>query len=100
MEFPVPFPETFDQYLGGPMAIYPQFEYLDGGLDKIETIVWPEATSAWYLRNVLHQLSSSNLPTAAERDIRSEAITAHTLGLMNGQYKHGTRSAAVGLNFM
>ncbi len=99
MDFSIPFPETFDQYLSGSM-VFGQQGFLDGSLDRIETMIWPEANSAWYLRNALQQLLISNPPSSADRDILSDAITAHTLNVMGGNYRNGTRSAAVGTNFM
>ena len=99
MDISIPFPETFDQSFGSSVSTGPQ-GFLDGNLDRIETMIWPEANSAWYLRNVLHQLHVSNPPAANDRDTLSDAITAHTINVMGGHYKNGTRTAVVGTNFM
>jgi len=110
-DFSIPFPESFDQYLLGSMGIGfgghaggavagSGAPFLDANIDQIDGIVWPEATSAWYLSNVLHQLSSPTTPTTADRNMLSGAITAHTINMLSSNWKRGDRTAAVGLNFM
>ncbi|KAH8899263.1 hypothetical protein GQ53DRAFT_777020 [Thozetella sp. PMI_491] len=100
MDFSIPFPETLDQYLNGFSGLGQQSGFLDGNLGRVETIIWPEANSAWYLRNALQQLAVSNPPAFGDRDMLSDAITAHTLNVMGGNYRNGTRAAVVGTNFI
>ncbi len=111
-DFSIPFPESFDQYLPGSLAfsLQPQSQgstsssssgvpFLDANADHIDGMVFPEATSAFYLSNVLQQLSGPTPPSPAHRNMLSSAITAHTLNIMGASWKRGDR-AAVGTNFM
>ncbi|KAK3934061.1 hypothetical protein QBC46DRAFT_429320 [Diplogelasinospora grovesii] len=113
--FTVPFPEVFDQYLPDSLGFglqspgqnYPSGVVLDANMDQIDGMVWPEASSAWYLSNVLQELSSGRSelgpyppPPTAQRNVLSGAITAHTLDLYAGNWKDGDRIAAVGTNFI
>ncbi|KAK3341289.1 hypothetical protein B0T25DRAFT_336947 [Lasiosphaeria hispida] len=112
-DFSIPFPESFDQYLPGSLTFGFQGQgqssgssssssigYLDANIDHIDGMVWPEATSAWYLSNVLQQLGSPTPATAADRNMLSGAITAHTINVLSGNWKRGDRTAAVGTNFI
>ncbi|KAK0631715.1 hypothetical protein B0T14DRAFT_559472 [Immersiella caudata] len=107
-DFSIPFPESFDQYLPGSVGLgfgnqvggSAEGTFLDANIDQIDGIVWPEATSAWYLSNVLQQLSSPNLPSSADRNMLSGAITAHTINMLSSNWKRGDRTAAVGTNFI
>jgi hypothetical protein len=107
-DFSIPFPESFDQYLPGSVGLGFGNQaggpaggtFLDANIDQIDGIVWPEATSAWYLSNVLQQLSSPNPPSPADRNMLSGAITAHTINMLSSNWKRGDRAAAVGTNFM
>jgi hypothetical protein len=101
-DFSVPFPEAFDQYLPDSMMfrLQGQSQPLDANIDQIDGMVWPEANSAWYLSNVMQQLSNPASPPPADRNALSGAITAHTINLLAGNWRSGDRTAAVGTNFM
>jgi hypothetical protein len=103
-DFSIPFPESFDQYLPGSVfgsqAPGSGTVFLDANTEHVDGIVWPEATSAWYLSNVLQQLSSPSAPNPTDRNIISGAITAHTINMLSSNWKRGDRSVAVGTNFM
>lgn len=110
-DFSIPFPESFDQYLPGSLSYgFGNQEprpgsgsgagFLDGNIDEIDGMIWPEATSAFYLSNVLQQLASPSAPTANDRNMLSGAITAHTISILSGNWGRGDRTAAVGTNFM
>jgi hypothetical protein len=108
-DFSIPFPESFDQYLSGSLGIdfgaqgsgsRTGAPFLDANIDRIDGIVWPEATSAWYLSSVLQQLTRPTPPTADDRNMLSGAITAHTINILSSNWKRGDRTAAVGTNFM
>ncbi len=106
-DFTIPFPESLDQYLPGSVAFQfgtqgsgPEPTYMDDNISHIDGMVWPEATSAWYLSNVLQQLEGPNPPSAVDRNVLSGAITAHTISILSRNWKRGDRTAAVGTNFM
>ncbi|KAK1830392.1 hypothetical protein QBC39DRAFT_285634 [Podospora conica] len=106
-DFTIPFPESFDQYLPGSSAFGLGLATSSANLslddaDSIDGMIWPEATSAWYLSSVLQQLSSTAAPppTQTDRNTLSSAITAHTINVMSGNWKRGDRTAAVGTNFI
>lgn len=108
-DFTIPFPESLDQYLPGS-SVFGLGQAssssasaglsLDVDIDSIDGMIWPEATSAWYLSSVLQQLSGTAPPTQTDRNMLSGAITAHTINVMSGNWKRGDRTAAVGTNFM
>ncbi|KAK0746420.1 hypothetical protein B0T18DRAFT_390872 [Schizothecium vesticola] len=108
-DFTIPFPESLDQYLPGSSvfglgqassAASASSLSLDVDIDSIDGMIWPEATSAWYLSSVLQQLSGTAPPTQTDRNMLSGAITAHTINVMSGNWKRGDRTAAVGTNFI
>ncbi|KAK1755262.1 hypothetical protein QBC47DRAFT_212792 [Echria macrotheca] len=113
--FSIPFPESFDQYLpnslsfgfggqgsasGSASASGSRAVFLDSNTDQIDGMVWPEATSAFYLSSVLQQLTSPSPPIPNDRNMLSGAITAHTINLLSGNWGRGGRTAAVGTNFI
>ncbi|KAK3393696.1 hypothetical protein B0H63DRAFT_516866 [Podospora didyma] len=99
-DFWIPFPEAFDQYLLGSAMFGLQGQGLDANLDRIEGMVWPEANSAWYLSNVLHQLAGPTPQSIEDRNTLSGAITQHTLQVLEGSWERGDRTGAVGANFI
>lgn len=104
LDFSVPFPEAFDQYLpGNATAGYRAWQgsTAENNTDKIDNVVWPEANSAWYLSTLLHQIHNpTNPPTVADRNSLSDALSVHTLNVMGVEWRHGTRCAAINSNFM
>lgn len=104
-DFSIPFPESFDQYLSGGLSYSFGSQasgsgHLGGNSDQIDGMVWPEATSAFYLSSVLQQLANPGSPTATDRNMLSGAVTTHTINVLSGNWKRGDRTAAVGTNFM
>ncbi|KAK0618404.1 hypothetical protein B0T17DRAFT_509947 [Bombardia bombarda] len=98
--FQIPFPEAFDQYLPGSISFQLQgdgFGFLDGSLERlpIDAVVWPGASSAGYLRDVLERLSSPSPPSLVERNNTTESIMRHTINLLETK-----STAAVGANFI
>ncbi|KAH8906007.1 hypothetical protein BR93DRAFT_723401 [Coniochaeta sp. PMI_546] len=104
LDFSVPFPEAFDQYLpGNATAGYRAWQgsTAENNTDKIDNVVWPEANSAWYLSTLLHQIHNpTNPPTVADRNSLSDALSVHTLNVMGVEWRHGTRCAAINSNFI
>ncbi|KAL2127797.1 hypothetical protein VTI74DRAFT_10157 [Chaetomium olivicolor] len=78
--FQIPLPEAFNAHLPASMPV--QFGgqnqgFRDATSDHIEGMVFPEATSAWYLSTVLHQLSNPLLPGALDSKELSDLILQH-----------------------
>lgn len=101
-DFIVPFPEYFDQHLGGHMSPLPPDAAADGNNDRIAGMVWPESYSAWYLSTLLRQIhcASNPPPTVAERNALSHAVSAHTMDTMSKNWRFGSRCATTAMNFM
>ncbi|KAK0734308.1 hypothetical protein B0T26DRAFT_64377 [Lasiosphaeria miniovina] len=99
-DFWIPFPEAFDQYLLGSLMIGFQGGPIDANIDQIDTMVWPEASSAWYMSNVLHQLTAPSPVSPVDRNTLSGVITQHTLQVMERNWKMGDRTGSVGTNFI
>lgn len=100
LDFVVPFPEAFDQYLSGNLLL--QFDaqgklVRDAHIDHIDGIILPEANSAWYLSSVLEYLLHPGAMSVVDL---SAAITRHTTDLVSGSWMNRDRNAAVGTNFM
>jgi hypothetical protein len=104
LDFSIPFPEAFDQYLPGhATAGYRgwQGSTVEENSGTIDNVVWPEANSAWYLSTLLHQNHNRAIPpTVADRNTLSDALSVHTLNVMGVEWKHGTRCGAINVNFM
>jgi hypothetical protein len=104
LDFSVPFPEAFDQYLpGNATAGFGAWKgtAAEDNTDRIDSVVWPEANSAWYLSTLLHQIHNpASPPTAADRNSLTDALSVHTLNVLGAEWKQGTRYAAVNANFM
>lgn len=98
----VPAPESLDNHFpasaqfqfGGP----PQ-GFRGANSDQIHGMVFPEATSTWYLSTVLQQLSD---PTLSEIDPKTltDRIWQHAKSLSSAEWLTCGRNAAVGIDFM
>ncbi|KAK4129206.1 hypothetical protein N657DRAFT_639781 [Parathielavia appendiculata] len=98
----IPRPEAFDQHFltSVPFQFGVQNQALqDPNSDVIEGIVFPEATSAWYLSLVLQQLSN---PTQAGIDSKalSDKIWQHARLTASARWRAGDRNAAVGTDLI
>lgn len=103
LDFSIPLPQAFDQYLSGAAALgfqARQGELADAHIDRIEDIIWPEANSAWYLSTFLHEVQGPTTLTPVDRNNLTDAVTAHTLNIMGVRWRFGNRSAAINANFM
>lgn len=99
----IPLPEAFDRHFRGTLAF--QFggqdqEYRDGNSDRIEGMVLPEATSAWYLSRVLQQLSDPALPDNIDSEVLSNLIMQHAKDVDSAKWRTGDRNAAFGTDLM
>jgi hypothetical protein len=72
----------------------------DANSDHIDGIVFPEATSAWYLSNVLQQLLNPAAPGNFDPKSLSDMIWHHAHTTSNLKWRAGDRNAAVGTDFM
>lgn len=100
LDFAIPFPEAFDQYLSGGLLLHFDAQgklVRDANISQIGGMILPEANSAWYLSSVLQHLSNPGALSAADL---STAITQHTTNLVSGTWVNVDRNAAVGTNFM
>jgi hypothetical protein len=96
----VPLPEQLDRYFpvqfqfGGPHQ-----GFRDTNSDQIHGMVFPEATSAWYLSTVLQRLSD---PTESGIDPKelTDTILQHAKLLSSPQWLTCGRNAAVGVDLM
>ncbi|KAK4042252.1 hypothetical protein C8A01DRAFT_33752 [Parachaetomium inaequale] len=99
----VPLPEVFDQPFSPNLAFQfgGQAQALrDANSDHIDGIVFPEATSAWYLSNVLQQLSNPTAPGNFDSKSLSDLIWQHALATCALKWRAGDRNAAVGTDFI
>lgn len=101
LDFPVPFPETFDPFL--QVAQSTQYggsihdgalRFADQGDEKIDTVVFPEAKSASLLSQVLEQLSGRHSPVFT-REALHTAIVEHARNIVSTPWKVGSRFAAL-----
>ncbi|KAK4147823.1 uncharacterized protein C8A04DRAFT_24378 [Dichotomopilus funicola] len=89
----IPLPENFDTPFGHDGEVQ---GFRDRHNDHIEGMVFPEATAACYLRDVLQHLSNPGIPNA----IDSKLIIGHAKDLWSAKWQAGDRSAAVGADFL
>jgi hypothetical protein len=95
---PIPRPEAFNLYfLASPPSQFGAHPIQDPKTHLIDGIVFPEATSAWYLRQVLHHLSS---PTGIDPISLSDKIWQHSMEMSAASWLAGDRNAAVGTDLM
>ncbi|KAK4100692.1 hypothetical protein N658DRAFT_427224 [Parathielavia hyrcaniae] len=106
----IPRPEAFDQHFlasvplqfGAAAAAAPnqQAALQDPHGDVIDGIVFPEATSAWYLGLVLQQLSNPTLVPDLDSKALSEKIWQHARCTASARWRAGDRNAAVGTDLI
>jgi hypothetical protein len=95
----IPLPEAFDQHFPGSAPFHgPGFR--DANSDRIEGMVLPEATSAWYLSRVLQQLSDPALPGNIDPEVLSNLILQHARDVDSAKWRAGDRNAAFGADLM
>ncbi|KAH6650986.1 hypothetical protein F5144DRAFT_480445 [Chaetomium tenue] len=87
---PVPMPETIDQYFPATSP----FQFGDTG-DQINNMFFPEATSAWYLSNVLQQLSDPTACGLTNPKTLSEMIMTHLRTTTSMGWRVGTSYIAL-----
>ncbi|KAK4153243.1 hypothetical protein C8A00DRAFT_34014 [Chaetomidium leptoderma] len=99
----IPFPEAFNQYFPAtdPFQFGGQDQgFRDANSDYIDGIVFPEATSAWYLSNVLQQLSNPALPGTLDHKALSDMIWRHAKDIASAKWRAGDRHAAIATDFV
>ncbi|AEO70175.1 85e784a5-aa62-49f1-8cce-aec5911353d2 [Thermothielavioides terrestris] len=95
----IPLPEAFDQHFPGSAPFHgPGFR--DANSDRIEGMVLPEATSAWYLSRVLQQLSDPALPGNIDPEVLSNLILQHARDVDSAKWRAGDRNAAFGADLI
>lgn len=90
---PVPMPETIDQYFSAtsPFQFGDQGQgFRDGTGDQINSMFFPEATSAWYLSNVLQQLSDPTACGLTDPKTLSSMIMIHLRTMTSMGWRVGT----------
>jgi hypothetical protein len=99
----IPLPENLDQHLasGSPFQSGAQAQgFRDSNGDRIEGMVVPEATSAWYLSRVLQQLSDPALPGTVDTKTLSTMIWQHAQDISAAKWRAGDRNGAVCTDLM
>lgn len=104
--FSIPFPESFDPFLRLPQGTQyggtiqsGTFRFADGGDDKIDTIVWPEAKSTSFLTQVLQQPTGDFGTQGLSRDDMTAAMLEHARNIVSMPWKDGSRYAALSLTY-
>jgi hypothetical protein len=99
----IPRPEEYDQCI---FAASLSFQFgmehqvlQDPTNHPIDGIIFPEATSAWYLSCVLHHLPSPT-PTGTDPKSLSTEIWKHAMETRTPKWLPGDRNGAVGADFM
>lgn len=88
-----PLPEAIDQHFppSSPFQFGDQGQgFRDGYGDQINTMFFPEATSAWCLSNVLQQLSNPTMSGLTDPKTLSTMIWAHIRAMSSMGWRVGT----------
>ncbi len=97
----VPLPHAFDPYFAPSfLFVDPGQEAKDANSDHIAGIVFPEATSAMYLRVALQILQDPTQPVGISPETLSNHIRDHIRDMTASKWRAGDRNAAVGTNLM
>jgi hypothetical protein len=98
----IPLPDALDQHLpGSPLLPFGGQSPIvrDPNSTRIEGMVVPEATSAWYLSCVLHHLSNPG-PPIMDTKVLAERIWDHVDDISRARWRTGDRNAAVATDLM
>lgn len=106
LDFSIPLPETFDPILQlaqggqfGASMLQEGFRFADDGVDRIDTIVFPEAKSASLLSQVLQHTTGRPNAHSPWRETLQAAIVEHARSIVSTPWKDGSRYGALSLAY-